>query len=438
MTQPAPVAPIFAFALAAALTPLAAMAEDYEEAPIRYSTVEPADRIAELSKQIEAGTFEFDRSGNEKTFLRSVLKTLGVPEASQVLVFSKTSKQNDHISPQRPRAIYFSDEFYIGWVQGGDIEVISTDPELGPVFYLLKVPRSEQQRTRFIRDNDCLRCHAGLTRHRIPGLLVRSVYTDDRGFPILSAGTHFTEHDSPLKERWGGWYVTGSHGEMRHMGNTVAIENEDGSATLDTEIGANLSKLTGLIDTEPYIRDDSDIVSLMVLEHQVTAHNAIIAASYVSRQAIYRNRMLAQFLDHEPDQFTETTQSVLDHQADDLLRALFFCGEFQLGGFGVEGGEAFQDAFQANSRRAANGKSLKDLQLLSRLFKYRCSYMIYSTTFTNLPKPFKDMVFEKLVNILESESPPDDFQHLGDREREQIHQILTETLDGFPPPKADA
>ncbi len=90
-----------------------------------------------------------------------MLKTLGVPESSQVLVFSKTSKQNDHISPQRPRAIYYSDEFYIGWVQGGDIEVISTDPALGPVFYLLKIPRSAEQKSRFIRDNDCLRCHAG-------------------------------------------------------------------------------------------------------------------------------------------------------------------------------------------------------------------------------------------------------------------------------------
>ncbi len=190
---------------------------------------------------------------------------------------------------------------------------------------------------------------------------MRSVYTDDRGFPILSAGTHFTEHDSPLKERWGGWYVTGSHGEMRHMGNSVALEHEDGSATLDTEAGANLEELTGLIDTEPYLRNDSDIVSLMVLEHQVTAHNAIISASYVSRQTIYRNRMLAQFLDHEPDEFTETTQSVLDHQADDMLRALLFCREFQLQGFGVEGSEDFQSAFQANARRSSeNGKSLKD------------------------------------------------------------------------------
>ena len=352
-----------------------AAADDYEEAPILYSTKEPKDRIAELTKQIEAGTFEFDRSGNEKTYLRSVLKTLNVPEASQVLVYSKTSKQNDRISPKRPRAIYYSDEFYVGWVQGGDIEIVSTDPELGPVFYLLEVPRSAEQKSLFVRDNDCLRCHAGMTRNRTPGLLVRSVFTDDRGFPILTAGTHFTEHTSPMEERWGGWYVTGNHGDMRHMGNIIAVENEDGSATFDKEAGANLQDLTGLIDTTPYIRNDSDIVS---------------------------------------------------------LKALLFTDEFQLEGFGVEGSDAFAEAFQANAKRTKKGKSLKDLQLLSHLFKNRCSYMIYSVTFTNLPKPFKDIVFEKLENILTAETPPEDFQHISAGERRRIHEILSETLEGFP------
>lgn len=411
----------------------AAGLDDYEEAPIRYSTVEPKDAIAALRQQIEAGTFEFDRSGDEKVFLRSVLKTLNVPEASQVLVFSKTSKQNDRISPKRPRAIYFSDEFYIGWVQGGEIEIISVDPELGPIFYLLEVPRSADEKTKFVRDNDCLRCHAGMTRHRTPGLLVRSVYTDERGFPILTAGTHFTEHTSPMEERWGGWYVTGSHGDMRHMGNSIATENEDGSAELDLEAGANLKDLTSLINTTPYLRNDSDIVALMVLEHQATTHNAIFAASYAARQAIHRNRTLAQFLDHEPDEFTETTQSVLDHQADDLIKALLFAGEFKLEGFGVEGSEAFQEAFTANAIRTEGGRSLKDLSLLSHMFKNRCSYLIYGTTFTNLPKPFKEIVFAKLKSILQAETPPEEYAYLKKGERSRIHQILTETLEGYAP-----
>ena len=218
---------------------------------------------------------------------------------------------------------------------------------------------------------------------------------------------------------------------MRHMGNAIAIEEDDGSARLDRESGSNLKSLSGLIDTAPYIRDDSDIVSLMVLEHQITAHNALIAASFNSRQLIHRNRVLAQFLDHAPDEFTETTRSVLDHQADDLLKALLFTGEFQLAGFGIEGSEAFQRAFQSDAKKTRQGKSLKDLQLLSRLFKYRCSYMIYSSTFSNLPEPFKAIFFKKLRAVLSAETPPEDFQHLSKGERGRIQQILSETLDGY-------
>ena len=408
-------------------------ADDYEDPPIRYSTVEPTDKVAKLRKKIEAGSFEFDRSKGEKGFLRSVLKELDVPESSQVLVFSKTSKQNDFITPERPRAVYFSDEFYVGWVQGGDIELVATDPDLGPNFYLLDVPKNSKEKTQIIRDNDCLRCHAGLNRHNVPGVLVRSVYADDRGFPILSAGTFFTDHTSDIKDRWGGWYVTGNHGEMRHMGNRVAKENEDGSAELDTETNGNLESLKDLINTEPYLRDTSDIVALMVLEHQVTAHNALVAASYGSRQILHRNKALADILEHGPDELSDTTRSVLEHQATDLLRAFLFKDEFQLEGFGVEGIEDFQRDFTANARKTSAGKSLKDLQLLSHLFKNRCSYMIYDPLFTNLQPPFKEIVFRQLNEILDAETPPEDFQHLSKGERGRIKAILTETLEGFAP-----
>ena len=79
--------PIFATLLLLALAPYCAVAfDDYEDAPIRYSTAEPTEVVAKLRKQLEDGTFDFDRSGDQKAFLRSVLKTLKVPEASQVLV----------------------------------------------------------------------------------------------------------------------------------------------------------------------------------------------------------------------------------------------------------------------------------------------------------------------------------------------------------------
>ena len=32
-----------------------------------------------------------------------------------------------------------------------------------------------------------------------------------------------TTDETPIEERWGGWYVTGRHGTLRHMGNEVVL-----------------------------------------------------------------------------------------------------------------------------------------------------------------------------------------------------------------------
>src|SRR5207247_1213252 len=135
---------------------------------------------------------------------------------SQTLVFSKTSFQRDFISPQTPRALYFNAHTYIGWVQGAPVlEVATVDPQLGAVFYILN--QEPGGKPKFVRQTyECLQCHdSGLTRS-IPGHIIRSVYPDAQGQPILSEGTYITTDQSPLKERWGGWYVTGRHGMQRH------------------------------------------------------------------------------------------------------------------------------------------------------------------------------------------------------------------------------
>ena len=93
---------------------LAASAEDaFERAPISYSTATPHDAITALEARLRSGEVRLE--GDEKQVVRSLLAALGVPEASQMLVFSKTSFQKDRISPEHPRAIYFSDKVYVGW-----------------------------------------------------------------------------------------------------------------------------------------------------------------------------------------------------------------------------------------------------------------------------------------------------------------------------------
>jgi len=411
--------------------------EDFEQEPINYSKSTPTDKAAEIQARIDNGTFEFDRSSGEKALLLSVLREFGVDPATQVLVFSQTSLQNDRISPRRPRALYFSDEAYIGWVQGGDVEVTTIDPKLGPVFYRLHVPRTPAERTRILRDGDCMRCHLGHNPDRVPGLLVRSVYPDADGQPIYSAGTFFTDHTSPLSERWGGWYVTGDHGPMRHMGNVIAEQLPDGRAKIDIERGANLSALPDFVDRDAYLQPDSDIVALMVLEHQLTAHNALFAAHFASTQTLHRNRLMAKHFSYSPDELSATSRRLLESQAERLLRVLLFADEFPLEGYGIEGNEAFQTAYAAGARRDSDGRSLRDLQLLSRLYKYRCSPLVYSSSFANLAPEFRAIVLEFLRHILDGEFPSAEqaaaFAHLKAPERARIKSILTQPLDNLPP-----
>ena len=168
----------------------------FEEAPIDYLTTEAHNDITRLQQGIDSDEVELD---HDPQF--GYLKALDISQDSQVLVFSKTSFQNQRISPCAPRAIYYNDSSYIGTVQRGEvIEVSTTDPTLGTVYYTISQRKST--RPEFIRqDNNCLQCHASTLTRGVPGHIVRSVYSDEPGYPILKAGTHITTQNSHLEER---------------------------------------------------------------------------------------------------------------------------------------------------------------------------------------------------------------------------------------------
>ena len=214
----------------------------YEQAPIHYSDTQATDPVASMVKAFENGTLNLDTS-TEKAMLLDVLKRLKVPVTSQVLVYSRTSLQRDLISPATPRALYFSDSIYVGWVPGGSIEIVSMDKKLGPIFYILdKHPSFKETGYRIYRDQNCLDCHGTSRTAGFPGLMVRSVFPDQRGFPILSAGTYMTDHTSPITQRWGGWYVTGEIDGPEHMGNKLFESKDDGGAELTKDHGVTLKK----------------------------------------------------------------------------------------------------------------------------------------------------------------------------------------------------
>ncbi|MCA9152664.1 MAG: hypothetical protein KDA92_25345, partial [Planctomycetales bacterium] len=359
---------------------------DFEQAPINYEHAVSHDPVAQLQSRIDRGEVKLEYSP-EHGYLPAVLKELGVSPASQMLVFSKTSFQLSKIAPYRPRAVYFNDSCYVGWVQDGDVvEVSSVDPDLGGVFYTLS--QEQDERPLFVRDRgQCLACHASSRTQGVPGHLVRSVYTSPSGQPHFGSGTFTTDHRSPFHERWGGWYVTGEHGALRHMGNILAKDRHH-PENIDREQGANVCELKPLVNVSPYMQPTSDIVALMVLEHQSQMHNFLTLASYTSRQAAYQDSIVSTALNRAADYQSESTQRRIASAGEKLLEYLLFRDEFALTAK-INPSSDFATQFQQLGPRDSKGRSLRDLDLETRLFRYPCSYLIYSPSFAALPPSMK-------------------------------------------------
>ena len=258
--------------------------DEFEREPILYSQSTPNNRISRLQQKLDSGEITLTHEG-DKSYVRSLLKALDIPEASQTLVFSKTSLQLRCISPRTPRAIYFNDDVYIGFCQSGDVlEVSAVDPQLGTVFYTLNQDVNEKPQFQRRTDN-CLVCHSSSRTEGVPGHLVRSLYVDISGQPMLSAGSRMVDHTTPIEQRWGGWYVTGTHGSQKHLGNLI-VRGRDVQEPVDNSAGQNIHDLKDRFNVDNYVSPHSDIVALMVLEHQVLVHNRIAKANFDTRQAL--------------------------------------------------------------------------------------------------------------------------------------------------------
>ena len=420
-------------ALLAALTaPALCIAEDeFENAPIRYSDTQPNDAARQLEKDQAAGKVRLPRGTHWET-LYGLLRQWDIPVESQVMVFSKTSKQNDRIGPATPRVIYFNDNAYVGYSVGGSFEVSTIDPVLGPIFYLCDPNVADNEPITFQRDQSCLSCHGGPFSPDVPGVIVRSVFPNEEGHPIMSQGSTVVDTTTPFEDRWGGWYVTGKHGSTLHRGNTTAKEAGE-TVEMDFKAGANMSDLSKLFDISPYPRKTSDIVALMVLEHQTSTQNVLTKANHSAMRAMHMQKSLQRELG-EPvqDEPTGTARRIIDNCAQDVVEALLFKDEAALPEGGIEGDPGFQTAFTKGAKQSASGRSLKDFQLLSRLFKYRCSYMVYSITFTQLIPQLKTTVMKRLGEVLEGKDKSGDFDYLTESERRNIREILADTLPGAP------
>ena len=375
---------------------------------IQYDTRPLDDRITRLGRELISGKVHLTQT--PEGYLPGLLEALGINPDSQTLVFSKTSFQAARIEPHNPRAIYFSDDVMVGFVRGSDLlEVASLDPKQGMVFYSFNGASNPPS---FDRRDACLQCHTSPGTLGIPGLLIASSYTDASGMPAFRGAQRITDHRTPFEERWGGWYVTGTHANMRHIGNAVGHDSAH-PELLDLHDSQNLTSLAKKFDPRGYLSGVSDIVALITLEHQTRMTNLMIRAGWEARIA-------------DP-----AAKKQFDTDVESLVTYMLFADEATLRG-PVVGVSTFTKTFAARGPRDHEGRSLRDFDLQKRIFRYPLSYMVYSEAFDAMPDQVKERVYQRLYDVLTGRDQSDKFKKLSADDRRAVLEILRDTKPGLP------
>jgi len=392
------------------LVPIDHPAIQYNQGPVN-------DRVTRVIEDMKSGRTKLASRPDETGVLESLLHTLGVNPDSQMLVFSKTSFQASRISARNPRAIYFSDDVMVGYVRGSNLlEVADLDPKQGFVFYSFD---QEAKPPRFDRRDVCLQCHESIGTLGVPGIMVASVYPDADGMPAFRGAAKLTDHRSPLNERWGGWYVTGTHGDMRHLGNAVGHEPDHPDVLDVGKTTLNLISLAKRFDPAGYLSPVSDIVALMTLEHQARMSDLLIRVGWEAR-----------VLEHDGDAQVPA-RARLDSDIEALVTYMLFAEEAPLDD-AVQGVSTFTKTFAELGPRDRQGRSLRDFDLKRRLFKYPLSYMVYSEAFDNLPDPVRERIYRRVYEVLTGKDQTPKFKRLTAQDHQAIFEILRDTKTGLP------
>jgi hypothetical protein len=393
---------------------------------IQYHTRPTNDLVAKLNLDIQSGKVQLKFEGAQG-YLRSVLEAMKVPVESQIVTFSKNSVQSYRISPKNPRTLFFNDAVTVGWVRGGFIELAAEDPSQGVIFYTLS--QQQADKPQFKRDDECLTCHESLNSVGVPGMLVRSMMTSPDGQPLPWLGNNVTDHRTPMAQRWGGWYVTGNSGSIRHLGNAMVTDTANPESAV-TDQTLNLESLKSKFDTHAYLSPYSDIVALMVFEHQMHMTNLLTRigweARFASFEALSGNRK-----DGQNATIPTDLNPPLSESANEIADYMLFVDEAPLGGR-IRGTSGFTEKFSAEGPFDGKGRSLRQFDLRRRMMRYPCSYMIYSDAFDALPLEARDAIYKRMWQILSGKEKNKRYSRLNRADRQAIVEILRETKKDLP------
>lgn len=406
---------------------------DSEYPVIAYSEAARENRIWRLQQRLNSGELKLQwepRYG----YLRALLQALEIDPDSQVLVFSRTSLQIEHISPRTPRAVYFNDDTYVGFVQNSPlIELTAIDARKGAVFY--SFDNRPDYPPAFSREGGrCLTCHDtySMGGGGVPRVMVLSTPVDDPADTRSATAGEDVDDTTPFGKRWGGWYVTGNTGVRTHLGNLPLREGRGGEKLQELRARShNITDLRAYFDTGITLTDQSDVVALTVLEHQTELQNQITRVGYKISTILARGAgvgaagsvttALRSWEDISPNDHQRLQQMM-----EPLVRALFLheAAPFE---DRMTGGSGFAARFAQLGPRDAKGRSLRDLDLQDRLFRYPLSYLVYSEQFDALPEYARQYIHGRIVEVLQGRDTTGLSAALTAAQRTAITEILIDT-----------
>jgi hypothetical protein len=385
----------------------------WDDPAIEYAARAPDDPVARLKKKIDSGEINLKFEG-DAGYLRSVLAELRVPVESQLEVFSKTGVQRLQTTPRNPRLLFYNDSTIVGWVPGGFIEFVAQDARQGMMFYTLS--QTPQSKPNIQRQMQCLVCHDSNSAAGVPGALLRSVVTGTDGTGMPQFGESIVDHRTPFSKRWGGWYVTGKAGSVKHLGNEVAVNSPKDTTGPVRFVPVQMQPRT------EFPNGSSDVVALMVFEHQMHMMNLLTRFGWDLRAVEWRQ-------EHK-DPISNAAEA-LTNDVNELVDYLLFVDEAPLPR-GIRGSSGFTELFSSEGPRDSQGRSLRQLDLRRRLMRYPCSYMIYSEAFDSLPAQGREMMYRRMWDVLSGKQRGKGYARLSLKDRQNVAGILIETKPGVP------
>jgi hypothetical protein len=316
--------------------------------------------------------------------------------------------------PHTPRALYFDESVAIGYVPGAPaLELAAHDPQQGVVFYTLDQTAPSPILT---RQTMCLTCHVSPSTLDVPGLIARSNTVGEDGEVLAQVPGHDVTHETPHPDRWGGWFVTSEdvappYAQRAHSGN---ITFSAGGVTSNVIF---VRWMDSAPETRGYLSRSSDISALLLFDHEVRAINLLTRLNWESRIASSADGGIA--------------TGAVKRRIDELVNYLLFVREVPPSSpLTPPGGLA--DRVESKTPKDRRGRSFGQLDLVNRLLRYPCSYMVYSEAFDALPPVVKQAVYRRMIDVLSSNGTRADPARVSVDDRRAVLEILRDTKSDFP------